>query len=42
MHSNIDDIVKSKINLKYKSKKTIPGKKKKHRRSATPAVGLNY
>ncbi len=43
MRNNIDDIVKNKINMKYKAKKAVPGvRKKKHKRSATPALAINY
>lgn len=42
MHNNIDDIVKSKLSLKYKAKKPSGSKKKKAKRSATPALAINY
>ena len=37
IHNNANDVVKSKMSFKYKSKKATGGRKKNKRRSATPA-----
>ena len=45
MHGNIEDMMKNKVNLKFETKRkkaSAGGKKRKHKRSVTPALAINH